>query len=389
MEANWMKVVFVTSFFGTTYGGAEVSMGLLARNLREKECEIQIITTRKSRFSNMNIIQIPYTSWLPKRALIFGGNRATDLFLAHNMLKCIEDLNPDILHVQDTYVLPAAILIARRLRLPVIVTVRNNVLDGVLDLIFPFPISEAVKIRNRTIIMALNQTNAIISVSEYIKKELVSVNISSRNIYPIYNLIPPWNIENNRKSSDSSTVVLFAPCRLAREKGIDVLIRAINKVVERNKDLKLIIAGDGPERKPLEKLTQKLGLTNFVRFLGKIPNKHMLSLYLSSDIVLSLSIHPECFSRVILETIFVGRAIIATNTGGNPEAVIHGFNGLLVPPNDIEETSSAILSLIDNDKLRRSMGKNGKRLAKEKFDPDRLVSKTMELYNVVGRKSRT
>lgn len=381
-----MKVVFITSFFGETYGGAEISMGLLACQLREKGHEIQVITTRKSRSTNKNTIQIPNTSWLPKRALIIGGNIVTDLYLAHNMLRCIEDLNPDILHVQDTYILPAAILIARRLRFPVIVTVRNNVIDWVYDLIYPFPISELLKRRNMTIVRALKQSSAIISVSEYIKKELISVNIRSRDIYPIYNLMPPWNVENSRKSRDSSTIVLFAPCRLSREKGIDVLIRAISKVVQRNKDLKLLIAGDGPERKSLEKLTQKLGLTDLVRFLGKMPNKDMLSLYLNSDIVLLLSIHPECFSRVLLETLYVGRPIIATNIGGNPEAVIHGFNGLLVPPKDVEETSKAILTLIENDELRNSMEKNGKRLAKEKFDPDRLVSKTIELYNVVGSK---
>ena len=190
----------------------------------------------------------------------------------------------------------------------------------------------------------------------------------------------------NRGRSPLEGAVLFAPCRRTREKGLDVLIRATSKVVQRNKDLKLIIAGDGPERKSLERLTQKLGLTDFVRFLGKMPNKNMLSLYLSSDIVLLLSIHPDCFSRVLLETLCVGRPIIATNIGGNPEAVIHGFNGLLVPPKDVEETSKAILTLIENEELRNSMGKNGKRLAKEKFDPDRLVSKTIELYNVVGSK---
>ena len=383
-----MKVVFITSFFGETYGGAEISMGLLARHLRERGLEVQVITTRKLGSSNKNIIQIPHTSWLPKRALIFGGNTVTDLFLAHNMLRCFEDLNPDILHVQDTYILPAAIWIARRLRLPVIVTIRNSVMDWVCNHIAPFPVSELLKKRTRTIVRALKQTNAIISVSEYVKKELTSVNISSREIYPIYNLIPPWNVEDSRKSRDFSTIVLLAPSRLAK-KGTDVIIRAISRVVRRNKDLKLIIVGDGPERKSLERLTQKLGLIDFVKFLGKVPYKSMLNLYINSDIVLLLSILPESFSRVLLEAMYVGRAIIATNIGGNPEAVIHGYNGLLVPPNDVEMTSKAILTLIESDELRKSMEKSGRQLAKEKFDPDRLVSKTIELYyNVVGCKNQ-
>ena len=110
--------------------------------------------------------------------------------------------------------------------------------------------------RNKTIIKALHEVDCVISVSQYIKTELMQRGIEAEKIFPIYNLPPTFKEHPNppEKTADS-TVHLFAPGFLASFKGFQVLIKAMKKVIETTKNVDLTIAGDGPEKKNLEKLT--------------------------------------------------------------------------------------------------------------------------------------
>jgi glycosyltransferase involved in cell wall biosynthesis len=376
-----MRILFVTSLLGKEYGGAEVSTNLLLARLTERGCDVLALTTRNIQ-KNERLVPLGLPIEIPKRLLTLG-NSQLDYLLARKIKEKIRAINPDIIHVQDTYILPAIVLANKNLKVPIVATVRNSVLDCVWDLMFSFPISTILKRRNKTIVKSLNKLDSIIAVSEYIKTELVQRGIDRGKVFPIYNLPPIFKNTEEKPANDKtdSAVHLFAPGILASFKGFSVLIDAMKKVTECAKNVDLTIAGDGPEKKKLEKMTEKSGLRPFVKFVGKVPNENLSQLYMSSDIVVFPSIYPEPFGRVALEAMFYGKPVVASRVGGIPEVIANGETGLLVPQGNPEELAEAVLTLVRDSEMRVSLGRNGKSVVRTKFSPERIVDQHLQVYS--------
>jgi len=360
-------------------------MKLLSERLREKGHQVYAFTTRKILANSDYTISLNHSSWIPKKMLTIG-NPLVDRFLGSVLAKKLEELNPDLIHVQDTYILPASVLANRRIGIPIVATIRNNVLDWVCDLIFSIPFPTLLKIRNKVILKCLEEVDAVIAVSRYIKGELVSRGVDAEKTSSIYNLYPMDSIQSlSLEKEHCSKVRLFAPGWLTKYKGFFVLLQAMKKVTEREDNVELVIAGDGPERKNLERLSKKLSLEKFVYFIGKVPHEEIAKFYLGSDIVVFPSIHPEAFGRVALEAITFGRPVIASEVGGIPEIVRDGETGVLVPPNDCRQLAEAITFLVKNRRLRESMGEKGKTVARKKFDTEKVVRQHLKVYKeIVG-----
>ena len=337
------------------------------------------MTTRKVQ-ANKQLVSISFPIQIPKKLLTLG-NSQIDYFLARKIRKQIELIRPDVIHVQDTYILPATVSANKNLKVPSLATIRNSVLDRAWELMFPFPISTMLKRRNKTIIKALHDIDCVITVSEYIKTELVQRGIDSEKIFPIYNLPPTFkNVAIPVSPKADSTVYLFAPGFLISFKGFSVLIKAMKKVIDSNKNVNLTIAGDGPDKKSLEKMTAKLLLEPYVKFTGKIPFASLSPLYSRSDIVIFPSIYPEPFGRVALEAMFFGKPVVASNVGGIPEIVRDKETGLLVPPNNPEELANSILILVRDRQLRELMGEKGKSVVRTEFDAAEILNKHLRAY---------
>lgn len=376
-----MRIVFTSSFYGRPEGGGEISAELLVSELRRRGHDIFVITTRKVK--NKDVITI--ASQIPKKILILG-NYILDHFIAKQIKKEIKKLQPDLLHIQDRFILPATIIASKQFNIPIVATVRENVLGQVYSLIVPFPLSLMIKRRNKAIIKFLKRADAIISDSEYIKKELVTVGVNPNKISPIYVELP-WRLTNpaqiiSSQITNCNEVVLFAPGRLSKEKGFHILLRAFSIAIRKYPKVKLIIAGDGPKKRELEKLSKILDIERYVKFLGKVQYNKMQELFLSSDIVIVPSIHPEPFGRVALEAILAGKPVVASEVGGLPE-IIEDKAGILVQPSNPEALAHGIITLIENPVLREKMGKEGKRLSKEKFNVKKIVEDVLEVYNKV------
>ena len=380
-----MKIAFVSSFFGTTIGGAEISMELLAESLRDKGHEIYILTTRKIQGANNHTASLPYVNWIPKKLLRLG-NPFIDRVLALQLFRKIKKVSPNIVHAQDVCILPALVSVSKKAKIPVVVTVRDNLLDSLTDLRWPFPISTFLKKRNKVIIENLKEAHAIISVSNFIKKELVKIGINHKKVYPIYNLPPNWDVQKKEDSfGQNPKIALLASGRLAKEKGFSVLIKAMKSVAEKEDNIKLTIVGDGPQRKNLLELTKNLGISRFITFVGRVPYKKMKKYYFDSDIVIFPSIDPEPFGRVAIEAMVAGKPVIASDTGAIPEIVRNGENGLLVPPNSHEKLAAAIIKLVKNKNLRDVMGRKGSIILRKEFNSDKITEQCLSLYNKIVR----
>lgn len=376
-----MQIYFVTSFFKGFYGGGTVSLKLLAEALEKRKHEVYILTTRKTANSALNVISLPRTEHIPEKLMKLGNN-FLDYLLVSSLKKILRNNHPDLLHIQDEFILPAAVYVAKELSIPVVATMRSNAqLYPLLAEELPSGVPWLMRRRIRAIMEHYKKVDAIISVSNYIQGELAEAGVPRDKITTIYNLPPNWKpIEISKTSSG---IVLLALGRICKYKGFEVLAKAVSLAVKKYKNIRVIVAGEGPYSSGLRRLVGRLNLTDCMRLVGLVPYEEIRELYFSSDIVLLLSIHPEPFSRVLLEAMAAGKPVIATNTGGTPEGVKHGVNGLLVPPNDPEKTAEAIIKLAESEELRNCMGRAGRRILEEKFDLENLIGKTIKLYNKV------
>ncbi len=161
-------------------------------------------------------------------------------------------------------------------------------------------------------------------------------------------------------------------------KGIDTFLKAAVAVLRTCPEtLFLIIGRDAGMRHELEQLAERLQIEDSVIFTGErddIPE--LLSII---DVHVSSS-RTESLSNAILEGMASGRAIIATDVGGSPELIVDGRSGILIPPDNPELLSRAILQLLRHESLRHQLGKAARERAQIHFNITLMITKLEELY---------
>ncbi|MGA9389586.1 MAG: glycosyltransferase family 4 protein [Candidatus Sulfotelmatobacter sp.] len=163
--------------------------------------------------------------------------------------------------------------------------------------------------------------------------------------------------------------------RLSQEKGVEDLLRAMQRLPH----VRLVIAGDGPERSNLQQLGTTLGLSNVV-FMG-----HMQGIELNQAIAdASFTVLPshayETLGKTILESYAHARAVIASDLGSRRELVHDGKTGLLYKSGDVTELASAIEFLSARPDVAEKMGQAGRELIEKRYRPEAHYEKLVDLY---------
>ncbi len=177
-------------------------------------------------------------------------------------------------------------------------------------------------------------------------------------------------------------IILFLG-RIHPKKGLDLLGAAFKKVIEHRKDIHLVIAG--PDEKGyarrVKEIFARLGLSDYVLFTGMLFGDEKISAFYSSDIFI-LPSYGESFGIAILEAMACGIPVIISNRIGLcPD--VKEYKAGMVTDCDSEEIAGAILTLLDNEDLRKSMGKKGRQLAKDRFTSDKEADKVIALYKEI------
>jgi len=164
-------------------------------------------------------------------------------------------------------------------------------------------------------------------------------------------------------------------------KGHATFLEAWAIVVRRYPKAIALLVGEGPTRVGHEATVQSMGLDANIRFLGTRQDV--------PDILATIDalVHPsdeEGFSNAILEAMAAGKPVVATAVGGNPEAIVEGETGHLVPTRDGGALAEAILRLMDDPEKARAFGRAGRRRVEERFTEDRMVAQYDALYTELG-----
>jgi glycosyltransferase involved in cell wall biosynthesis len=287
----------------------------------------------------------------------------------------VDQLDPAMIHVNDIWWVPhtvRAIASRRSNPVPIVAHVRQEI--------------EPAKVRRYW----LDRVEAVIAISRQIEQSLIAGGVSVKNVRTVYSGI---DLSERQLAHDdqairrmiglpSGAVLLGTVANLFPRKGYEVMLRALPAIVRAVPTVHYVIVGsdDHDYADRLKKLAQELKIADRVHIVGfQDPVQPFLA-------ALDLYVHPalmEGFGVAVVEAMAMGKAVVATTTGGLPEVVAQGETGLLVPPGDAESLSATVVSLLQDRVRREQMGRKGKVCAQERFSLDASVMHMEQLYGEV------
>jgi glycosyltransferase involved in cell wall biosynthesis len=221
---------------------------------------------------------------------------------------------------------------------------------------------------------------AIVAVSEYERDAGLAAGVGRSDQYRVI----PNGIDVERFSRPPATVPgrIVMVGRLApRQKRHDLAVAAFARVRDRHPSAELVLVGDGPARPAVEALISRMGLSESVRLSG--PTADMPAVLEEADCLLLATDYESC-PLSVLEAMAAAVPVVASRVGGIPELVLHGRTGLLVTPGDPEALADALDRVLSHPDEARTLGAEGRRIARERFSQERMLSRLVELYEDVA-----
>jgi glycosyltransferase involved in cell wall biosynthesis len=353
-----MKILQVISF-GYPGGGAEKSVQLIKENLIKRGHKVLIVSSNHNpdavHFSDIEFPEIDQ-----------NGLGLIEKFFKHIwyvesyriIKKTVNEFKPDVVHFHTMGQLsPSAIFAIGKT--PGILTVHGpeEYVSSLLEWSFPSRMfhDAQVDLKNLTVLGRLyyiyyrflqkpfymfafrRKLKLIIAPSKYMERVLKKENYKV-DILQLYNgikLPQATQLINNKR-------ILYVG-RLEHVKGVQVLLSAMREVISNCNDVLLEIVGDGKMRPDLEDLAAKYNLTSNVKFIGWLNQTDVLKKYKDVYVVVIPSIWPENLPTVCIEALASGRPVIGTDTGGIPELIRDGVTGVIVPKNNVDRLSKALI----------------------------------------------
>lgn len=240
------------------------------------------------------------------------------------------------------------------------------------------------------------RTSAIVAISEATRDALAHYEwFSKRSIKTIYNGIATAQVNGQNPielqalcdtSVNENTLVFGTIARFDTIKNLPMLINAFAKVYKGNTNIRLLLVGDGDERKSLEQLVADLNLKSAVIFTGY---QTETALYMKLIDVYVLSSLSEGTSMTLLEAMSLATCCVVTDVGGNVEIITNNSDGYIVESENTEQLADIMSELCENESLRISTGLAAKDTFNRRFSLDIMVKNYHELYLQAADKPKT
>ena len=220
-------------------------------------------------------------------------------------------------------------------------------------------------------------SDACVAVGTKSKEYFLRKGASRNKIFIAPDTASSYTVKEKVNDTDikNKKIILYLS-RIVNYKGLDVLIKAFAKLEKEVKDSFLLIAGKGSFEQEAKDLAQELKVKN-IKFLGVVDKEHIGFYYSICDVFVLPSTFrdhdAECWGLVLNEAMAFGKPVISTDAvGGAYDLINDGINGFRVKHENVEELHSALKKIVTNDKLRKKMGKESKKLIETRFNYDNM-----------------
>jgi glycosyltransferase involved in cell wall biosynthesis len=389
MFKNKLRILYLQTF--PLYGsGSGTYARYLAREIAKKH-KVAMVCPDNRELKNVKIypIKMPFylaftghPEWKNCRLYKDISNREIlqiyKSFLNHTV-EAVEDFRPNIIHVHHAFPFSwAARFIKSTYQIPYVISIHGSEL----------PTAQKDKRYIALTMDALRKAKRIIPNSYYTRDWMLKV---FGDEYSDQIRVIPGGVDINRfKKTDASEidkmfnikgekVVVFAG-KLTAYKGVKYLVKAAKKIKG-----KVLILGDGPERKNLEKMVKEEKINN-VKFLGHLGSNtdFLVKFYSRANVFVAPSIWDEPLGLVILEAMACETPVVVTRKGGIPLAVKDGQNGLFIRPRNSNDIVEKVNLLLTNENLRNKMAKKARQIAEEKFSWEKIGKRFENIYEKFG-----
>ena len=371
-----MKICFVVDAYYPSIDGAATSIRNFKAELEKKEHKVYVICPKYPKYEDTetNIIRIRSFK-VPKAA---GYRLALPL---KDLDKIFKKEKFDLVHIHSFFTLgQKALKLTKKYGIPVVGTYHTQFVDYVPGYYKVF--SKALqKIAKRVIVNFYGKCDVTLAPSPQSKKILEDYGVQSKIV-----VLPTGIILDQFKNGvekrfrekyglENEKILLFVG-RVGHEKNISFLIKALKKIIEKQKNIVLAIVGDGVARKSLEQLAQKQGLKDKVIFTGFLDKMNLADAYAACNLFAFASL-TDTQGIVLLEAMSVGKPVVAIKAHGVIDVLDKEGGGLLVK-NNIGDFSNKVLLLLKDKKLYAKKQAGAKERAKEMS----IQNKTRELLGV-------
>ncbi len=376
-----MRILQVNKFHYLR-GGAEKYFLDMAEKLRQDGHEVAVFSMRHpknlpSPWEKYFVSRISFNESKWRDKLLAPGRIIYSLEAKRKFRKLLDDFRPEVIHIHNIYhqLSPSILSVARRRNIPVVMhlhdyklvcpnyqlfvdnkicyrcrkhrycqAIKHRCFKG--SLVQSALVAIEMFLHHRVWKIYEKAVSLYIAPSAFMKDTVVSFGIPAEKVEVLYNFIdrPKTVVEN----IENQNYLLYYG-RLSPEKGIDVLLESLKSMA--NAPV-LKIVGSGPEMEKLKAMAQSLGLEKSVEFLGPKYGADLEKIILGAKAVIIPSIWAENMPFVLLESLALGKVVIASRTGGLPELITQGESGFLFENGNAQDLAEKI-SALDNYDLKK------------------------------------
>jgi len=372
-----MRIAITTDSFRDGLGGVATAVAALARTLRAAGHTVRIFTAADPSHAALGLDVAGFPALHYER---LPGGRV--VVAPVGLARGLDAFQPDVIHNHSMAAMGTqALAAARLLDVPILGTC-HVYLAGFLGYA-PLPLDRIPgtdRAAWRYTAAFFNHFPLVTTPSQVMARELTAHGLRVP-VVAVSNGVDTRLFRPGPRVSGKDDVTVLHVGRLSYEKNVDLLLRAFALVAERHSTARLTIAGDGPDRAVLTRLSGELGLGERVCFTGFVPHEQLPALYQAADLFATASTI-ETQGLVVLEAMACGLPVAGVDALALPEAVHHGVNGFLAPAGDEAALTRHLARLVVDASLLRRMGAASRRLA-EAHSLERVAAQYGQIYEQV------
>lgn len=375
-----VKIAFITTSFKPEPGGIAELCWHLCRQFGRRGHDVHVVTliargggepcsdepfsvARVFTLSRRSTVRSPADWWIVRR-----WKRG----VIRQIVQAVRAFGPDLV-LTGTYSTPTTAPVLRQLGLPYCMFLHGGEVHSIL--------SSPVPLRRRILVRTIRRARHVFCNSSFTAALARKISgCTAEQVSAVGCGLPVEQIiESPRRAAARAQLgwddrpVLLTVARLVYNKGIDTVIQALPDIRRRCPGCRYIVCGEGPCREELGSLVARLGLQGQVELPGYVSEQHKRLLYEAADLFVMTS-KPgrlreiEGFGIVFLEANAAGLAVVGARTGGIPDAVEDGVNGLLVEPDCPPALAAAVTSLLEDPARRAAMARAGQERIRQRLN---------------------